>query len=208
MGRVPVLRSERFRVDGVAARDVAAAFQRANSTPDDPLVRAAYGQLSDQVDKWFTMLTRSGAQPTRVAFTASAEAYADASELAQSVRLHHVLEIQSVGDDHDRRHPLLDPSKGGVHDRFRAVHDIVSHGRSGHSFDRDGEYSAWRSESRMYGGLAAWALATELHAHHSVRWTSGELAPYKAVLLERSLLATSIQAATPIDPGAGPPPGP
>ena len=35
----------------------------------------------------------------------------------------------------------------------------------------------------MYEGPARWALATELHAEHSVRWTTGEVAEHKATLL-------------------------
>jgi hypothetical protein len=73
----------------------------------------------------------------------------------------------------------------------RAVHDIVSHGWRGHGFDPDGELSAWLAEDSIYTGLACWALATELHAHHSVLWTTGEHADHKAVLLEPALLRTS-----------------
>jgi hypothetical protein len=40
----------------------------------------------------------------------------------------------------------------------------------------------------MYTGLARRALATELHAQHSVLWTSGELAEFKATLLSPDLL--------------------
>ena len=43
----------------------------------------------------------------------------------------------------------------------------------------------------MYTGLARWALATELHGEHSVRWTTGNLADHKAILLEPRLLDAS-----------------
>src|SRR5262249_37447158 len=86
------------------------------------------------------------------------------------------------------RHPLLDSSIGGTHDRLRAVHDIVSHGWRRYGFDRDGEFAAWILEDRMYSGLARWALATELHAQHSVRWTTGHLAHHKAALPHARLL--------------------
>jgi hypothetical protein len=90
-----------------------------------------------------------------------------------------------------RRHPLLDATVGGGYDRLRAVHDIISHSWLGHSFDADGEYSAWLTEDRIYHGLARWALATELHGEHSVQWTTGDLADHKAVLLDRALLRAS-----------------
>jgi hypothetical protein len=43
-------------------------------------------------------------------------------------------------------------------------------------------------QERFYGRLAKWALATELHAEHSVRWTTGNLSDHKALLLDRGLL--------------------
>jgi hypothetical protein len=45
----------------------------------------------------------------------------------------------------------------------------------------------------MYTGLARWALATELHAQHSVLWTSGQLAELKATLLSPDLLLASLR---------------
>ncbi|HEY8527305.1 MAG TPA: hypothetical protein VIL48_20215 [Acidimicrobiales bacterium] len=185
-----------FLVDPASARRVAAAFAEAPSAPHDPLVRAAYADLSAQADRLFALLTGAGAaHRVRVALTRRPEPYADAAELTESVRAHRVLEVEPVADDHDRRHPLLDPAPGGAHDRFRAVHDILSHGWAGHDFGRHGELSAWLNEDRLYTGLARWALATELHAHHSVRWTTGELAPYKAALLDPRILRASQRAA-------------
>jgi hypothetical protein len=123
-----------------------------------------------------------------VAFTSGAEPYADADELRRSVRHDRVLEIRSAGFDRDRRHPALDSSVGGTFDQLRALHDLLSHGWRGLGFDRDGEYTAWRVEERMYSPAARAALATELHAQHSVLWTSGQLADLKAVLLPAPLL--------------------
>jgi hypothetical protein len=78
---------------------------------------------------------------------------------------------------------------GGAYDRFRAVHDIIRHVVPGLGFDRDGEFAAWLVQERLYRGLARWALATELHGEHSVRWTTGVLSDHKATLLDRGLLA-------------------
>jgi hypothetical protein len=51
----------------------------------------------------------------------------------------------------------------------------------------------------MYTGLARWALATELHAEHSVLWTTGTVAEHKAVLLPPTLLRDSRGRAVDID---------
>jgi hypothetical protein len=51
----------------------------------------------------------------------------------------------------------------------------------------------------MYTGLARWALATELHAEHSVLWTTGDVAEHKAVLLQPRLLRSSRRRAVDAD---------
>ena len=64
-------------------------------------------------------------------------------------------------------------------------------------FDRDGEYASWLIQDRHYRGLARWALATELHGEHSVRWTSGDVAEHKATLLPRTVLRRARAAGIP-----------
>ena len=163
---------------------VASAFLDAPRGPINATVRAAYADLADQANRWFAHLTGSCARtPVRVVHTKSREPYATGPELSERVHKDHVLELCPARFDSDRRHPLLDTATGGTYDRFRAVHDIVSHARFGYGFDRDGEFAAWLTEDGMYTGLARWALATELHAEHSVRWTTKDVAEHKAVLL-------------------------
>jgi hypothetical protein len=65
------------------------------------------------------------------------------------------------------------------------------HAMTGYGFDRDAEYSAWLRQSRLYHGLARWAAATELHAEHSVTWTTRQFPEHKAILLPRQLLRRS-----------------
>jgi hypothetical protein len=50
-------------------------------------------------------------------------------------------------------------------------------------FDRHGEFAAWLAQESLYRGLARRALASELHAEHSVLWTTGVLAEHKATLV-------------------------
>ena len=183
------------RVDPVQAHRIADAFLAAPRTSSDRLVRAAYHDLAGQAARWFDRLTGPAARvPIRVVYTRNLDPYATGCELAQRVRRERVLELWPSRYDRDRTHPLLDDSVGGAFDRMRAVHDIVSHAGCGFEFDRDGEYSAWRYEHRMYTGLARWALATELHAEHSVLWTTGSPAVHKAMLLPPRLLAASLNA--------------
>jgi hypothetical protein len=180
------------RIDFEHARVVADAFLDAPRSPASALVRAAYAELGDQADRWFAQLTDHRARtPVRVVFTRCREPYASGEELSTRVRSDGVLELCPAYFDRDRHHPLLDVSIGGTYDRFRAVHDIVSHARLGFSFDRHGEFSAWLAEDRMYTGLARWALATELHAEHSVLWTTATQAAHKGTLLPAGLVEAS-----------------
>jgi hypothetical protein len=154
-------------------------------------VRAAYDQLARQSDAIFARLTGPDHQflpGLRVEFTRCECPYDSDEELVRSARTLRVLEITTSARERDRRHPLLGCDRGGTYDRFRAVHDIVGHVDPCLGFDRDGEFAAWLIQERLYDGLARWALATELHAEHSVRWTTGALCDHKATLIDRDLL--------------------
>jgi hypothetical protein len=170
--------------DPSAARDVADAHHAA-SRRGGPACEAAYAQLVEESDRLFRRL------PVDVVFTMSARPYDSACELIRSVREHRVLEVTSVAWERDRPHPLMGCEVGGEYDRFRAVHDVLGHGHLGVGFDRDGEYATWRFQERFHSPLARRALATELHAEHSVRWTTGELPEHKAVLLDERVVARS-----------------
>jgi hypothetical protein len=191
-----VPRSE-LLVDPAAAAEVAAAHRDAPRL-GDALAVAAYERLERESDVLFGRITRPDRPGrVRIVFTDGAAPYRDASELIRSVREQRVLEVTTAAVDHDRRHPLLGCERGGAYDRFRAVHDVLGHARLGVGFDRHGEHAAWRFQEQLHGSLARRALATELHGEHSIRWTTGELAAHKGVLLDERLLQRS-RAGTPV----------
>ncbi len=144
-----------------------------------------HARLVDETDRLFRHL------PVTIVFTASEHPYSDADELIRSVRRDRLLEVNSVACESDRLHPVMGCEVGGAYDRFRAVHDVLGHGYLGVGFDRDGESATWRFQERFHTPLARRALATELHAEHSVRWTTGELSEHKAVLLDERVIARS-----------------
>jgi hypothetical protein len=180
------------RVDPAAAREVAAAYADTPNRPG-PLVAAAYARLVVESD-WLYRRITSPDRPDRVhvAFTTCPTPYADASELIESVRRDRVLEVVAAATEPDGRHPLMGREVGGAYDRFRAVHDVLGHARLRVGFDRDGEFTTWRSQARFHSPLARRALATELHGRHSVRWTTGELAEPKAILLDPRVVRRSV----------------
>lgn len=182
-------------VDPQTAREVAAAFLEAPNAPRNPRVIAAYAELTAQTERLFARLTDpDGSYRIRVAMTSEAYPYCSDAQLIEAVRSERVLEVTTVAADPDRPHPLLGCEPGGAYDRFRAVHDLLGHVGPGLGFDRDGEFVAWKRQDRLHQGLARWALATELHAEHSVLWTTGALAEHKAILIDRRLLARAKSA--------------
>lgn len=179
------------RVDELAARRVAAAYVAGDGLASGPLVRCAYAQLADQTDALLAVVVRR--LGVRLAWTRVEAPYAHDGELIASVRSTGVLEVPRT--DPERAHPVLGGSPGGPYDRLRALHDLVGHVVPGFGFDRDGELSAWRAQDRLHHGPARWALATELHAHHSVLWTTGNLAEPAALLLDPRVLHPSLRGA-------------
>jgi hypothetical protein len=180
------------QVDPDVARDIAQWFTDAPAMGRDRLVTAAYRELQVQTDRQFAELTEpDGAFGYTVGWTRQPAPYSTAAELIEAVRTTGVLEVTAARIDRDRLHPGLDCGFGGHYDRLRAVHDIVGHVMTGYGFDRDGEYSAWLRQSKLYRGLARWAAATELHAEHSVTWTTRQFPEHKAILLPRRLLRRS-----------------
>jgi hypothetical protein len=153
---------------------------------------AAYARLVSESNSLFEFITSPDRpDPVRVLFTRSPAPYCNAQELIESVRNDRMLEVTSVAIDSNRHHPLMDSHQGRAYDRFRAVHDILGHARLRLGFDRDGEFAVWLVQERSYSPLARLALASELHGQHSVRWTTGEVATPKAVLLDTRLLRRS-----------------
>jgi len=139
------------RVDQAAAGAVAAAYAGARARLD-PLTRAAYAQLATESDRLFGLITSPDEpDPVRVRFTTCPLPYRDASELIASVTGDRLLEVTTVAADRHRRHPLLDSTRGGEYDRFRAVHDVLGHAGLRLGFDRHGEFAVWLYQERFHG---------------------------------------------------------
>jgi hypothetical protein len=167
----------------------------ASGTRPDARVEAAYRDLQEQTDQLFAWITNpDNPARIRVLFTDGDLPYADDRQLVEGVRARRELEVTSAHTDRGRQHPMLGCERGGPYDRFRAVHDILGHAWLGAGFDRDGEFTTWVAQERQYGGLARWALATELHGEHSVYWTTGEPTEHKGILLQPELLARARRA--------------
>ena len=188
-------------VEPALARESRQRSWMLESVPAAPLVAATYSELELQTDTMFEWITDTGrpSADSRGIRTRTAVPYCSDRELIEAVRADRMLEITSAACEPDRCHPVMECGPGGSYDRFRAVHDILGHAAPALGFDRDGESASWLIQDRQYRGLARWALATELHGEHSVRWTSGDVAEHKATLLRRDLLWRSMIAGVSFD---------
>jgi hypothetical protein len=178
-------RPETRAVDLAVATEVGERYLNATSSPRDPRVAAAYQRLAAETDFLFGAAQRDdGPGSVRIVFTRCVEPYGSDQELIEAVRARRILEVTTAAIGPRRMHPVLGCELGGPFDRFRAIHDLVGHVIPGFGFDLAGEYAAWLTQSRMHGGLARRALATELYGVNSARWVAGEAPDHKAMLIE------------------------
>jgi hypothetical protein len=172
-----------------AATEVGESYLSARDSSHEPLVVVAYDHLQAETDQLFYALVRNDVpHPVRVVFTRCLEPYECDAELITAVRACGVLEIVTAAVNSERIHPLLGCEFGGPFDRFRAIHDLVGHARTGFGFGLQHELAAWLTQARLHGSLARRALATELLAINCARSVMGAAPAQKAVLLEPELV--------------------
>jgi hypothetical protein len=176
-----------------ARADLAAWHLESQSAQDDPRVIAAYNQLVRQTDRLFQLLTDfTSPRGINVSFTFLRQPYRSDGELIAAIVNDRRFEVSVAASDRYRLHPLLDCRPGGSYDRFRAVHDIIGHAFGHRGFDAEGEYSAWRHQNSLHGGLARLALATELRAEHAVLRETGEFGEHKALIPPRTFASDDV----------------
>jgi hypothetical protein len=112
------------------------------------------------------------------------------TELIEAFHTCRILEVTPAAISAEQIHPLLDCEFGGAFDRFRTMHALIVHARSGLGFDLVDEIATWRLQDQLHSLPARRALATELLAINSAWPILGE-ARNKAVLLAPTLLRRS-----------------
>lgn len=177
-------------VPAAVITEIGAAYLNASNDRSDPLIVAAYQQLQAETDRQFHDLVETDdPRAVRVVFTRSRRPYASDRELIGAVRSSGVLEVTTAAVSSTPIHPLLECTRGGAFDRFRAIHDLVGHARTGLGFEIQEEIAAWRiQDHRHHSGLAQRALATEILAVNCVISMAGDTPEHKAMLLEPTLL--------------------
>jgi hypothetical protein len=169
-------------IDQTVTAEVGSWYLSTSSMPGDREVVAAYEQLQRETDRIFSnLMSRRNEQAIQIVFTYCLQPYADAHELIESVQVERMLEVTTAAVHGGKIHPLLSCEFGGAFDRFRAVHDLIGHGRPGFNFELQDEVAAWRVQDRFHRGIARWALATEICGVNSARWITGDVLEAKAL---------------------------
>lgn len=153
----------RVKADPETMRKIARAYAEMESRPGNPEVRAAYERFASEVfDQWEFVKGR-----VRVEFTAG-DPYPDSATMLADVRDNRRLRVYTGGEPHPILGQIVHPETGeSANSVFRAVHDYFGHAREGNSFGENGEFNAYFDHKRMFGPLAARALATETLAQNA-----------------------------------------
>lgn len=149
------------------AKQIAAEYDAATHSPNDPKVRASYDAFKKEtLDQW-NYLKSKGVKME--AWSQEGQPYKNSQEMTADVRDNkHLYFFQ--GGDMPADHPLGENAPGTPYtynDVFRAVHDYFGHAKEGVGFGPRGEENAWRSHSQMYSDLARGAMTSETRGQNS-----------------------------------------
>jgi hypothetical protein len=162
-----IRRSEYAEVNVDRAKKIAAAYDLATHSPNDPKVKASYDAFKKEtLDQW-NYLKSKGVKFE--AWDKEGQPYKNSEEMRADVTNNkHLYFFQ--GGDLPSDHPLAASAPGTPYtynDVFRAVHDYFGHTKEGVGFGPRGEENAWRSHSAMYSDAARGAMTTETRGQNS-----------------------------------------
>lgn len=194
-GKLTDIRASLDRARVVASTAMLNAEQRGANI--DTSTRVAYNDLVRQTGQQLGAMQHAGIKVeylskadiiSRGLDPAGLNPYPNARAQRDSVSRTGKLMIASISDYPSSWHPLLDSSKGGTYDQFRAVHDYFGHVAAGTGFDRHGEFQAYLHHASMFHGPARQAAASELHVENSFLASTGMSSPHFGHLLPDSLV--------------------
>ena len=162
------------------ARQTAKEYDLMNHDPQNPEVKRSFDALKRETLDQFESIIARGIKPY---FIDGANPYPNSPyealiDLEQNKRIGVFPTRSGFGSDANfdpKDNPMLEESGytiGGqpalVNDIFRAVHDVMGHGKSGVGFRAKGEENAYQSHAGMYTPLARRALASETRGQNSL----------------------------------------
>lgn len=167
--------------------EIGMAYRKMKHQPDHPKVQASYAALQHETKQQWHHLQKHGY--TMTLGSATEEPYKDHHEMLHDIQVNRHIKVFTGGmPPHDHPMSQIDPETGHSHNHiFRAVHDIMGHGISGHDFTEHGEENAFRHHAQMYSDKAMPALTTETRgqttSYFNNRHKLGKFPPQKAGIL-------------------------
>lgn len=145
-------------VPAARGKEMADIYAGLRSAPNDPAVKAGYGQFMREINAQAEALKQAGYTWEFV----SKDPYHSSAEMLADLRNNRHIKVLKT--EAAQGHPLLTPDEN---DTFRAVHDILGHGLGGHSFGPKGEELAFREHAALMSPEAQRVLATETRGQNS-----------------------------------------
>ena len=169
--------------DPEKAKAIAAAYERMQHAPQDPMVAASYQAFKEETMAQYETLIRAGYKPEF--YPEGADPYPlsprqSAFDVAAQKHMYVFPTESGFGDDFAEtaaqfpNHPMME--KTGLlwngkevyyNDVFRFVHDVFGHAKEGVGFRASGEDNAWRSHAAMYSRKARNAMTAETRGQNS-----------------------------------------
>lgn len=167
--------------DPKLGKEVAAWYDAATSNPADPETCEAYAALNSEILVQYSRLVADGWR-FEVGSYGSESA---ARPMLADLRNKHLFYFPS--DAGELPHSLMSATEN---ERFRCVHDVMSHGAGDYSFSWQGETAAFKHHARsIKSRLALRALATETIGQNSwMNFIGHRYADQKAILISDALL--------------------
>lgn len=164
-------------VDVERAKRIADEYEKMESNPQDPEVKAAYDALVEETIAQYETLLELG---MTFEFISGEDPYNSPRDAIVDMQENNHLWVFPTDDgfgsinESVEDNPLLamtdyviDGRQVRVNDLFRIVHDVFGHGSEGAAFGPRGEENAWQAHVRMFTPLAARAMTSETRGQNS-----------------------------------------
>ena len=150
-GLQPAVSVDYIPADPAKMRAIALAYEKLPADNSaDPRVTTAYAAFVREVEAQFAFASeRVKIEPWRQ----QGQPYANSAAMMADVKNNHLWVFEG-----GEPHPLMTPEQNW---KFRAIHDIFGHAKTGFEFGPRGELNATRAHAQMFSQAAVPALVTE-----------------------------------------------
>jgi hypothetical protein len=157
VGMMPIMDTPYIQVNPELGSQIARVYEGLQVRSDDPAVAQAYAAFAAEIEAQFDAAARViKIEP----WTQEGQPYATSAEMRADVFANNHIYVFEGGEPH----PFLTAEQNW---KFRAIHDIYGHAKTGFEFGPRGELNATRAHARMFSPAATPALVTETIGQNS-----------------------------------------